>query len=273
MKNNKDHAVQQTLKTAVIAASLFSISVAAGTVNAETTVRVQSENKDAAFSEGYSLSVEDWSTAIAAQYKNHTADQYWHNSKERPQIWISDIGTLLFNDFDYDGYHSGFSISIDVDSEFGDTEVYAKVYLESELEPLKLLHKTGRFSVYGTTVGDEYRLDTELRNNFPQGDYDLTVDIHDAWTDRLLDTASSRGFANLRQLPLESEDQNGHDSSVSDQYDQDGDNYSDDRPENQRPVSQGAHSDAVVTEHAGSFHPAWLALLFGGFWMRRRTQK
>jgi len=237
------------IQTTLIATALLSASAAA-----DTQVRLQSSNNAAAFSEGYALSVEDWS-AQTRQSSARANSQFFHHSQERSQVWISDIGTLLFDDHDNDGYHAGFSITIDVDSEYGDTEVYANIYLQSEIETLKLLHKTSRFSVYGSTIGDEYRIDTELRNNFASDHYNVVVDIHDAWSDALLDTANARGFNNLSNLPLESNVQN----QASNNTDQD--DYDDD-----------LSSDVVVTEYAGAVHPALFMLLLSGWIARRRGQ-
>jgi len=250
--NTQLRSKKSTLLTTWLGAALFSTASLA-----ETQFRLQSNTDTAAFSEGYTLSVEDWSAQTKASQaltaRSHTNSHFWHHSKDRSQVWIRDIGTLLFDDFDGDGYHSGFSISIDVDSEYGDTEVYAKIYLQSDSEPLALLHTTSRFSVYGSTFGDEYRVDTELRNNFASAEYDVVVDIHDAWSDELLDTANARGFDNLNDLPLESSDQ--HNPSSDDDH---------------RHEIESSSADVVVTEYAGAFHPAWLLALVGGWIARRR---
>jgi len=244
----------------MFAAVLLASTVITGTASAETTVRLQSLRNEAAFSEGYAMSVEDWTTHTL-QARSNNSTHFWHQSQNRPQVWIADIGTLLFDDSDKDGYHAGFSLTIDIDSEFGDTEVYARIYLESALSPLTLLHKTNRFSVYGTTIGDEYRVDTELRNNIATDDYNIVIDIHNAWTDELIDTANERGFENLRLLPLESAEQQ-YATGDDDVYgDSSGDHHHDETLAGVR-----------VTEHAASFHPILVALLAGGIWLRRRQR-
>ncbi len=199
------------------------------------------------------MSVEDWNLHTFAA-RNGGLDGFHFESSSRPQIWISDIGTLLFDDADGDGYHSGFSLTIDVDSEFGDTEVYAKIYLEPADEAAIFLHKTSQFTVYGTTIGDEYRVDSELRNNYAAKDYNVAIDIHDAWTDKLLDTATARGFENLNRLPLESADLNQPSYNGFDSADPD----------------TNGEADVVVTEYAGAFNPTLLFLLVGGMLLRRR---
>lgn len=247
---NKQH---RNLRATLIAAALTAASFSTAGF-AQTQVRLQSNTETAAFSEGYKLSVEDWSAQRdLSQSQSHADSHFRHHSKDRPQVWISDIGTLLFDDGDGDGYHSGFSITIDVDSEYGDTEVYANIYLQSSFEPLALLHKTSRFSVYGTSIGDEYRVDTELRSNFLEGEYDVMVDIHDAWSDELLDTANARGFSNLAGLPLEAANQNQTDDSDA-------------------PLSANSSADVVVTEYAGAFNPLLIITLIGGWMARRRLR-
>lgn len=250
MKGLKTH-LRNT--SAAFITSLAAMTLVSTPSFAQTHVRLQSNTDFAAFSEGYKLSVEDWSAQTKLS-QERTISRFQHHNQDRPQVWISDIGTLLFDDSDGDGYHSGFSITIDVDSEYGDTEVYANIYLQSTLNPLELLHKTSRFSIYGTTIGDEYRIDTELRNNFATQEYDVMVDIHDAWSDQLLDTANARGFSNLSSLPLESGEQN---QSQDEQYDD---------------LNATASTDVNVTEYVAAFHPLLLIPLIGGWLARRRLR-
>lgn len=234
--------------------TMLATSLLSAQVLAQTQVRLQSYTDLATFSEGYNLSVDAWSTQTKQSSALHSP-QVQHKSHAQPQVWISDIGALLVDDIDNDSYFSGFSLTIDVDSEYGDTDVYAKIYVQSDTQPLMLLHKTSRFSVYGSTRGDEYRIDTELRNNFASDTYNLVIDIHDAWSDDLLDTANSRGFSNLRNLPLESSEQN----LLSDNLEQD-------------IVTEFSSADVVVTEHAGGLHPALLLLLLGSGLVSRRLR-
>lgn len=247
---------------------LLGVSLLGGTAQAETQAQISSSSEAASFSEGYALSVDDWRTQTRSASASISSD-FHHQSQNRPQVWINDIGTLLFDDRDGDGYHSGFSVTIDVDSEFGDTEVYAKIYLEPSGMSSVLLHTTERFSIYGTTIGDEYRVDTELRNNYEADNYNVSIDIHDAWSDAMLDSANERGFTNLRQLPLESSDLNqqaqhvNHIDAVDEQNDFDDHDHDDD--------DHGA-ADVVVTEYAGLFHPLLLLGLACGALLRQRMR-
>jgi len=250
-------SIQKHITNCVVT-SLLGATLVFTSAHANSQAPAQSIASSASVSEGYTLAEAGGVQARSAPA--NTAGTFHHQTQARPTIWISDIGTLLFDDLDGDGYHSGFSITIDVDNEFGDTEVYAKIYLEPSYAASVLLHTTERFSVFGTTAGDEYRLDTELRNNYPADNYNVSIDIHDAWSDELLATANERGFNNLRQLPLESAEMNGFAGS-EDQLYEDNHHWDDD-----------GTADVVVTEYAGLFHPAILLVLAGGLLIRRRKR-
>ncbi len=273
MNGNTNKSIIKNLR-AICCASV--VSLAATGALAETHVRFQTENEGMTVSEGYKLSVEDWSeqkrsvqlrSKQTAPYSHN--DQFRHSSQSRPQVWIADIGTLLFDDYDGDGYHSGFSLTMDIDSEFGDTDVYIKIYMQPAGENLLLLHQTERFTVYGVSIGDEYRVDTELRNNYVANTYNLVIDIHDAWDDTLLDTANSRGFDNLKSLPLEASSNNA--DIVYPDWDHEEYENDDQHHAAEDHQDHGA-ADVVVTEYAASFGPTMggIALLILSIRIRQR---
>ncbi len=264
----------KALKTALAGFALAVTPMLTNHALAETQVRIQTTNLNSDVSEGYNLSVEEWSaqTREVRENKPQTSVRRSsrHASTHKPLVWVANIGTLLFDDLDGDGYHSGFSLTIDVDSEFGDTDVYTAIYLAGSNEELNLLHTSERFTIYGSLIGDEYRIDTELRNNFPTDYYDITIDVHDAWSEAILDTVNARLFSNLDALPLESannesahsdypDDQDNHD----DYYDEDG---FDQNPNN-------AAAGIVITEYTGALHPAVLLMVLTGLFYRRKTRK
>jgi len=263
--NKKAKRIQKHKITTAVSI-LLGASMIFTNAHADTTKQALSTSNAVAVSEGYTLSSEG-ANAQGRSANTNKLGSFHHQTQGRPQVWISDIGTLLFDDLDGDGFHSGFSITIDVDSEFGDTEVYAKIYLESSDSPAQLLHTTERFTVYGTTSGDEYRVDTELRNNYAADHYSVSIDIHDAWSDELLATANERGFNNLKQLPLESTEMTQHDWDA-DQYNVD-DDYQDD---NHHHDDDDGATDVIVTEYAGLFHPMLLLALTAGLFIRRRKR-
>ena len=257
--------IQKQINKAAVSILLAALQVLTS-AHANMSESAHSRDKSTSISEGYTISDNGaLEQSRSAQAKN--LGDFHHQTHDRPTIWISDIGTLLFDDWDSDGYHSGFSITIDVNSEFGDTEVYAKIYLEPSYSASVLLHTTERFSVYGTTASDEYRVDTELRNNFEADYYNLSIDIHDAWSDELLTSANARGFNNLNQLPLESGEMTGFAGGTNQHLAENSFEH-----DNHYHANNNGAADVVVTEYAGLFHPAILLILFGSLLIRHRIR-
>jgi len=93
------------------------------------------------------------------------------------ETWVADVGTLLTRDLDNDGYYTGFSLSIDVDTHRANQTIYLFIETRDSDGNVSPLHRTADF-----------------------------IDVHDAWDDRVLDTVRSNQFSNLSRLPLESED-------------------------------------------------------------------
>lgn len=122
------------------------------------------------------------------------------------ETWVADIGTLLTRDLDDDGYYTGFSLSIDVDTHRAHQDVYLSLYTRDSSGSVSPLHRTGHFAIYGDALSDEYQIDIDLVTSYPADAYDLLIDVHDAWDDRILDTVADNQFSNLGRLPLESED-------------------------------------------------------------------
>ena len=159
--------------------------------------------------------------------------------------WLNEVGTLLFNDSDGDGYFSGLSLSLDVDSDFSSVDVFATIDIQSALSPNgffnERLHTTQTFTVYGRSLSDEYRVDIDLISNYSPDIYDLQITLVDAYSHEILDRVDAQDFRNLSSLSLESQD--NEDVFV---------------PVNNRPVRPG--NDSVrVEEFAGSGGPALLA--------------
>ncbi len=173
--------------------------------------------------------------------------------RHRPDLdfadtWVAEIGTLLTHDLDGDGYFTGFSLSVDVDTYRTDEDIYLALYTRNRSGTVSPLHVTRDFSIYGDALYDEYEIDIDLLTRYPADAYDLIIDVHDARSDRILDTVDDRIFSNLSRLPLESEDL---DIAPNPPINRPGVPVNDDGP-----ASIGS---IRVEEHAGSGSVWWLA--------------
>ena len=145
--------------------------------------------------------------AIAASAEHETQRHivFIDDDTRHQDVWVVDVGTSLFADYDHDGYFGGFSLSFDVDTSYGDRDIYATIFLQLRHQSLVKLHTTEVFTIYSRSGADVYRIDAELVDNYQAGDYQVHIDIHDARNGVVLDSVSHESFRNLRNLPLEAE--------------------------------------------------------------------
>lgn len=215
-------------KLLLAAVTLLPIPYAAADSSFGLPLFSQTVAQNSRISEGYAKPEEKLNQSIDGNLtsRHHTPNA--HLSEHMAEIWVSDITTVLFNDADNDGYYAGFSLTLDADVAWDSADIYANIYLQSSGSRAELFHTTNVFNIIEQHSADRYRVDVELDENFHAGDYDLIVDVLNAYDAEIEDTVSHRTHNNLSRLPLESH----HDQ----QYHNDNDYYDD-----------SYYADSVVT--------------------------
>jgi hypothetical protein len=130
----------------------------------------------------------------------------------RPQVqnlnhefWIYDATVTLYSDVDFDGYYHHFSVEFDADTIFEHADVYARLYL-SRGDTFQEYHTTSVFHLDGESELDFFEVDSELLSGFPSGDYEVLIELYDAFSDELVATLDGNDDADLYFLSLESQD-------------------------------------------------------------------
>ena len=130
----------------------------------------------------------------------------------RPQVqnlehefWIYDATVTLYSDVDYDGYYHHFSVEFDADTIFEHADVYARLYL-SRGNVFQEYHTTSVFHIDGESELDSFEVDSELLSGFPSDDYEVLIELYDAYSDELVATLDGNDDADLYFITLESED-------------------------------------------------------------------
>jgi len=202
----------------LVAAALWPVSYASADSNSGVALFAQTIAENGRISEGYANPEETLALSAPGQFPSAERDTSRSLlTGPAPSVWVSDVQTVLFNDADNDGYFAGFSVTLDADVERDSVELFANIYLQTRGSRPELFHTTNVFSVYEQESADSYRVDVELSDNFSAGDYDLIIDVINAFDGKIEDTVSHRTHNNLSRLPLESHDYQ-YNQSFNDPY-------------------------------------------------------
>ena len=118
-------------------------------------------------------------------------------------FWIYDADVDLYSDLDRDGYFVGVDLLFDADTSYAVADVYAVIYLSYELGPWNEYVSTQDFTIFGASSGDEYIVDTELVSGYPTGEYDILIELFDAYDGTFLASFGPEDSSELSYLPLE----------------------------------------------------------------------
>lgn len=120
-----------------------------------------------------------------------------------PDFWIYDAYVTLNVDEDFDGYYSDFTVEFDADSVYEQATVYARLYL-SRGDVFEEYHTTSLFDIQGDSSDDAFVVQSELLTGFPPGDYEVLIELYDAFDDSLVAIFDGNNDADLTFLSLES---------------------------------------------------------------------
>ena len=120
-----------------------------------------------------------------------------------PNFWFYDVDVALFSDFDHDGYYFGIDLWFDADTTYAVADVYAVLYLSYEYGPWNEYAVTDNFTLFGSVGTDDYVVETELISGYLPGNYDILIELFDAYDDTYLTSIGPDETSELSILPLE----------------------------------------------------------------------
>jgi hypothetical protein len=118
-------------------------------------------------------------------------------------FWIYDASVELYSDLDRDGYYYGIDLSFDADTVYTAADVYAVVYLSYDFGPWNEYSSTDDFTIFGASGDDEYFIATELASGYITGDYDILIELFDAYDGSFVASFGPEDSPELSYLPLE----------------------------------------------------------------------
>ncbi|MDH3577129.1 MAG: choice-of-anchor H family protein [Gammaproteobacteria bacterium] len=118
-------------------------------------------------------------------------------------FWFYTTDVELFTDRDRDGYYAGIDLLFDADTYYDVADVYAVIYLSYEYGPWNEYAETDDFTIFGTSGDDEYIVETDLVAGYPTGNYDILIELYDAYDNSFLADIGPEDTSELSILPLE----------------------------------------------------------------------
>jgi len=118
-------------------------------------------------------------------------------------FWFYTADVELFNDRDRDGYYSGIDLLFDADTYYDVADVFAVIYLSYEYGPWNEYAETETFTIFGASADDEYIVETDLIEGYPTGNYDILIELYDAYDNSFVASFGPEDTSELAILPLE----------------------------------------------------------------------
>ncbi len=188
---------------------LLAASLAGSSVALATETRTSNTSQGAAASADRSISQDDYGALDTSGERGKSARSAEQSktaqSAQAPNtdFWFYDAWVDLYADVDRDGFYSGIELTFDVDTIYGVADVYAVVYLSYELGPWNEYAVTEDFTILGTSGNDEYVIETDLVSGYPTGDYDILIELFDAFDNSFVASIGPEDSSELAILPLE----------------------------------------------------------------------
>ena len=119
------------------------------------------------------------------------------------EVTLYDAWTELISDHNHDGFYHRFSVTIDADTIYPSSYIYAKLYLSYEGGPWTLYTVSDDFHIHEDSVHDTYTVETELEDGFYPGYYDVRIELYDADHGTRIMSYGPYDDDSLAALPLE----------------------------------------------------------------------
>ena len=118
-------------------------------------------------------------------------------------FWIFEAWVELFDDVDRDGHYTYFRVGFDVDTALTEADVYTRLFLRGANGVWNLIYESEVFPIFGSSGSDDYEVETELVAGYPTGDYDVLIEVYDAYYDELVVEYGPAETSALSYVPLE----------------------------------------------------------------------
>ena len=116
---------------------------------------------------------------------------------------VYDADVYLMSDLDGDGYHHALNVFFDVDTNYDNATVYARLYLSHNGGPWRYFYTTDLFDIYAEDYEDAYEVATELLEGYAPGYYDILIEVFSLSHGDMVASQLLDHFYLGRDVPLE----------------------------------------------------------------------
>ena len=109
----------------------------------------------------------------------------------------------MFDDLDGDGYYTYLRVNFDIDTDFFEADVYVRLFNRGSDGVWIEFYNSETFSIFGSSASDDYEVETELVAGYPPDDYDILIEVYDAFNGDLVVEYGPAESSELSLLPLE----------------------------------------------------------------------
>ena len=195
--------------------------------------------------------LDDYDTGALANLPLESVD---HEYQADHHLSVFSAQSWLVTDVDNDGFYQTFSMDLDIDNNYGSSDVYAQVFISADSINWESLYVSEHFIVNENDTSDKFSMEFDLASGFAPDYYNIKVEIIDANNHMTMLTIDPSSYSALYALPLE---------------DSNNDAVSQDSPP--PPPPAGEVRTSVSTESGGSFGLLSLTLLGGLLFIRRKV--
>ena len=195
--------------------------------------------------------LDDYDSSALANLPLESVDNEYqadhHLSVFSAQSWLID-------DNDSDGFYQSFSMDLDIDNNYGSSNVYAEVFISADSVNWESLYISEHFIINENDTSDKFSMEFDLASGFAADYYNVQVQIIDANTHMTMLTIEPSSYSALYALPLE-------------------DSYNDTVNQTPPPQPSNPVRTSVSTQSGGSMGILSLTLLGGLLFVRQFTRR
>lgn len=138
--------------------------------------------------------LDDYDTGAMANLPLESVD---HEYQANHHLSVFSAQSWLIDDNDGDGFYQSFSMDLDIDNNYGSSNVYAEVFISADTINWESLYISEHFLINENDTSDKFSMEFDLASGFVADYYNVQVQIIDADSHTTLLTIEPSNYLSL----------------------------------------------------------------------------